>query len=119
MSPRTRTVRKDRYTVVQHSGYGYAEDATFLEGLESRPLETDAQIARINRIGGAVFDSYGEAEDFCDWAMYIAHATPGIVPEALKIGEFDRLQVDGLAIFKPKKNAVESFRADPGGVFAS
>ena len=101
--------RKEGRTVVQHSGYGYAGDLQFSGGLESRSLYTKAQVDRVERIGGVVFDDYLTAERFCEYAMYEASGATGLIPKARAVGEFDKLEVDELKIFKPNAHVVQNF----------
>lgn len=88
----------DEYTVVQHSGYGYAGDPTFRRGLESCWVANQRQRETILRHGGLVFASYGEAEDYAMKEQY-PEGYEGLVPAAP--GTFDTYEVDGLRLYRP------------------
>jgi hypothetical protein len=91
------------WTVVQHSGYGYNHDPDFQQGLETRHVETRPEQDRIAKAGGLMFDSYTDAEDFADAAMY-PPGYQGLMPRAA--GTFSNLQIDGLAIYIPVREVV-------------
>lgn len=91
-----------KYAIVQHSGWGYASDYQFIRGLETRAVETKAQVAKVEAAGGLVFDDYNEAEDFCDLEMYPG-TYMGLIPQAP--GSFSSKKIDGLAIYVPRKRA--------------
>jgi hypothetical protein len=97
------SVSDDRYTVVQHSGYGYAEDPQFRQALETRRVSTAAEARKIERAGGLVL-SYEEAERFAEKAMYPPDAGNWLIPAAQ--GTFADLQVDGLAVYLPVREVV-------------
>ena len=84
-----------KWAIVQHSGYGYKGDPTFEQGLETRQVSTRAEMKKVEKAGGLLFDDYGEAEDFCDEAC----EGPGIVPVAA--GTFSEKTIDGLRIYIP------------------
>ena len=88
-----------KWTVVQHSGFGYKGDTTFAKALESRMAQRKVDQKKILRVGGVLFDSYKEAEDFCDTA-----AGDGPVP-AVK-GTFSDKMIDGLAIYIPLRQVL-------------
>jgi len=94
----TKKVPIDLWTLVQHSGFGYAEDPLFMHGLESRNVTTKAQVDRIRQQGGYLFKDYVTAErmaealtnnedEDADW----------MIPSAK--GEFSSHKIDGLAIY--------------------
>lgn len=90
------------HTVVQHSGFGYAGDTTFRRGLESRTV-TPAQARKVEKAGGILFETYVEAEDFAEKAMFPPGAFT-MIPEAR--GTFSTVQVDGLAVYVPVREVV-------------
>lgn len=90
-----------KYTVVQHSGYGYGNKEEWEHGLETRFVEKKSEIARIERAGGLLFDSYSEAEKFAEEAMWIDDT---MEPKAQ--GTFSNLKIDDLAIYVPVRKAV-------------
>jgi hypothetical protein len=88
----------EKWTVVQHSGFGYAEDPTFEHGLEERQVSTRREQDRVERAGGVLFDGYCEAEDFAMSAMYPGEGA-GLMPRAA--GTFSENKVDGLRVYVP------------------
>lgn len=89
------------WTVVQHSGYGYGGDATFMRGLETRTVDNVKDRNTVTKAGGLLFDSYSHAEDWVEAEMYRGQPTDleHMVPQAL--GTFADKSVDGLAIYVP------------------
>lgn len=85
----------DKYTVVQHSGFGYGGKTGFKQGLEVRAVTRQAEVRKVEKAGGILFDSYAEADKFCDEAT----EGPGIYPQAK--GNFAREAIDGLRIYIP------------------
>lgn len=93
--------RKIQYTIVQHSGFGYAGNRQFIGGLETRSVLNKAPARRVNEAMGLLFDDYGEAEDYCEWAMYTLLNITGLIPMADRCGSFTNKQIDGLRIYVP------------------
>lgn len=101
--------RIEKWTVVQHSAFGYHGDPLFEKGLETREITGISTINRVQRAGGLVFDDYGTADDFAMEAMYPdGHEEPmtqaGLVPRAQ--GTFSDRLIDGLAIYIPVRKVV-------------
>lgn len=90
-----------KYTVVQHSGYGYAGNPLFQKGLESRGLEKSAWVNLVEKEGGLLFDTYADCEEYCIKEMYPQPDEQGLVPEAP--GTFSDRLIDGLRIYLPPK----------------
>lgn len=90
-----------QYTVVQHSGFGYADKPGFEHGLEPRRI-TAREARAVERAGGLVFEGYREADDFCEAAMYPEGA--GLLPAAR--GTFAELRVDELRVYIPVREVV-------------
>lgn len=103
----------NNYTVVQHSGYGYAGDVQFIGGLESSPIYTRRELQKVEKAGGLLLDNYCVAEDFCDWAMYTASDVIGLIPQARRVGHFSHIEVDKLRVFVPLPGIFESYKNDP------
>jgi hypothetical protein len=82
--------------VVQHSGFG--DKPGFEKGLESAAVDTAAKQQAIERAGGILFDTYTDAELFCEREMY-PDAVPGLYPQAL--GSFSEMTVTTLGDFQP------------------
>lgn len=91
-------LQQEKWAVVQHSGYGYKGNPQFKAAVETRKLQTVGEVRLVERCGGAVFDSYLEAEEFAEKANYPADVK-GIVPHAK--GTFSKLCIDGLRIYIP------------------
>lgn len=88
-----------KYTVVQHSGFGYTGKVAFKQGLEVRSCGRQAERDKVLRGGGMLFDEWAEADLFCDVAMYPEDHDGSLHPEAR--GGFTREVVDGLRIYMP------------------
>ena len=97
------SARTHGYTVVQHSAYGYKADIRFKQGLQPITLNNARERANVISRGGVVFDTYKEADDFCDKAMY-PEGTEGLNPAAK--GTFAALEVDGLKLYLPVRVVV-------------
>jgi hypothetical protein len=92
-----------KYTIVQHSAFGYKGDRQFERGVESRQVDIKVQQDRVIKAGGVLFDTYSEAEDFAMKAMY-PEGYPGLTPRVE--GTFSDKQVDGLRIYIPVRKVV-------------
>lgn len=57
------------YTLVQHSGYGYAGDPTFEQALEIRSV-SGVERKRVMKAGGMLFDTWNRADDAAERLMY-------------------------------------------------
>ena len=99
------SANKFGYTLVQHSGYGYAEKPGFAKGLEVRSLSTRAEANLVARVNGMIFMDYADAEDAAMELMYPLDYN-GIYP-AFK-GTFSDKKIDGLAIAIPLRQVVSS-----------
>lgn len=91
------------YTVVQHSAYGYKNDLRFKQGLQPASLESVKQMHLVRSAGGVTFDTYKEADDFCDKAMY-PPGVSGLNPQAR--GTFAQVTVDQLKVYVPIRQVV-------------
>ena len=91
-----------KWTIVQHSGYGYSSNPQFEHAVETRVLANNAEVRTVNQVGGLVLDSYMEAEDFCDKANY-PEGNSSIIPTAR--GTFSHRTIDGLKIYIPLREA--------------
>ena len=94
-----------KWTIVQHSGFGYGNKVGFKYGLEPRSLKTKASQNRVIKAGGVLYESYMAADDAAEGFMY----PPGhrsIYPNCRPFGGFGRAKVDGLRLFIPKQEDV-------------
>ncbi len=87
-----------RWTVVQHSGYGYKGDPQFSRAVETRMLSNTAEVSRVEQAGGVIFEDYNSAEDFAEKANFPPEVT-GIIPRVK--GSFSKQEIDGLRIYIP------------------
>lgn len=105
----TSRARKDfGWTLVQHSGYGYAEKPGFQQAVETRNLATRAEANLVNRVGGVIYADYNEAEDAAMELNY-PHDFNGpadIYPQFQ--GTFSEKRIDGLRIAVPLRKIVAS-----------
>lgn len=92
-----------KYTVVQHSAYGYAGNPQFKYALEERSIDKKGE-KRVVDAGGVVCKGYMEASNLCEKWMYPPEVL-GIVPDCRSVGTFSKKKVDGLAIFIPTDEA--------------
>jgi hypothetical protein len=95
-----------RWTVVQHSGYGYARNPQFKEGLEVRQVSNVTTARKIERLGGVLFDSWEAADAYAEEEMYATVQGFGLIPAAP--GSFASMVVDGLAVYIPAKVGVSA-----------
>jgi hypothetical protein len=90
--------KEEKWTLVQHSGFGYGQKPEFRAAVETREV-TGKTLEKVKRAGGVLFDSYGEAEDASDRENY-PPGTSGLVPNAR--GAFHtKLEVDQLRLYLP------------------
>lgn len=87
-----------KYTMVQHSGYGYAKKPGFEHGVEVRMITTVAEVRKVEKAGGILFDSGAEAYAFEESASF-PEGHEGLYPKAA--GTFSSEKIDGLAIYIP------------------
>lgn len=101
-----------KWTLVQHSAYGYKGNLRFQAGLETRHVTTKRNEERIIKAGGLLFDSYQEAEDAAMLYQY-PPGYEGLTPRALSTGDFARGKIDDLRIFIPYRIKDGSERMKP------
>lgn len=92
-----------QWTIVQHSAYGYGDDASFAQGLETREVRTAEDQKMVAEANGLLFNSYADADTFADKAMY-PEGTSGLYPNAQ--GTFAGDEIDGLAIYVPVRQVI-------------
>jgi hypothetical protein len=102
---RERTL-EEKYTLVQHSAYGYKRNPQFRKAVEVRRLNNATEVKRVERANGVVIDGYREAEDLAERINYPSDMNPrSIIPEAR--GSFSTLEIDSLRIYIPKRAIAE------------
>lgn len=90
------------YTLVQHSGYGYAGKPGFMQALEVRSLQSRAERNRVERVGGVVFETYHEAMEAEEKLNYPhPFSSPMDIYPRFE-GGFSIHVIDGLRIALPK-----------------
>lgn len=95
---KSKKLKTDKWTLVQHSGFGYSGHPQFERGLEERHVETTAQAERVAKAGGMLFDDYIDASEIAEELMY-PPGTLGLIPNAE--GTFSDKKIGGLKIFIP------------------
>lgn len=94
------------YTVVQHSGYVFGRKPEFKQGLEAAWISDKVQIKKVQELGGRLFDSYVEAENYCQDEMYPPHIKTFLTPRAQ--GRFSTWGIEGLGLYIPLPAEVKS-----------
>lgn len=87
-----------KWAIVQHSAVAAKGDMTFERALETRMVSKDADARKVEKAGGILFDSYADAEDFTEVAMY-PPGNDGLIPNVL--GKFSDETLDGMRIYIP------------------
>lgn len=90
-------LKNPKYTIVQHSGFGYGGKVSLRHGLEERQIRTEAKLKRVRNAGGVVFDSYREAYEYAFKEQY--RNTRGMYPNAP--GPFSTVKIDELRLYIP------------------
>lgn len=93
----------EKWTIVQHSGWGYNMDPTFQRAVEMRHVGTKAEQTKVEKAGGILFDTYGEAADFEEKANGISTEE---IPFLTVKGKFSDKDIDGLKIYIPVREVV-------------
>lgn len=89
------------YTLVQHSGYGFAGKPDFARAVEEAYVDDLKAQDKIRKAGGLLFLSYGEASKYAHELNYPPEV-PGLVPRVQ--GTFHpRLKVGGLLVYLPSE----------------
>lgn len=91
-----------RWTLVQHSAFGYQAKPGWDKAVETRQITTTEELARVQSVNGYVFESYDAADDQEMKSNYPKGTTndPVTYPEVL--GTFAHKEIDGLKIYMPK-----------------
>jgi hypothetical protein len=90
----------ERWTLVQHSAFGYQEKPGWDKAVETRRITTTAELERVKSVGGYIFTSYGEADTQEYKSNYPKGAGDTLTyPEVL--GTFSHKEIDGLKIYMP------------------
>lgn len=113
MAPRQMCVPK--WTLVQHSGYGYGQDGQFSRAVEPREIgrkedggimtakQFDELLTKIKVEGGLVYDTYREAMVAED----VINGVTGDRPFLNVAGEFShKVVIDSLRLYIPVREVV-------------
>lgn len=91
-------MKKDwKWTLVQHSGFGFGYKLQFRLAVEERIVE-GPDIERVRKAGGVLFETYEEAMGAEELENY-PPGVEGLIPRVR--GTFHRNKVKGLAIYLP------------------
>jgi hypothetical protein len=93
-------LKEEKWTLVQHSAYGYQEKPGWEKAVETRQITTEAELKRVQAAGGMVFDSYNEADDQEYKSNYPQGAGDTLMYPAV-LGTFSSTMIDGLRIYIP------------------
>jgi hypothetical protein len=88
-------LKSTRYTLVQHSAWVARQDPRFERQVEEAGITTEAELGRVQNLGGLVFDSYMEADDAVDEVNLLGASDPG------RVAFNDGMQIRGLALYIP------------------
>lgn len=88
-----------KWTLVQHSGYGFGGDTQFIRAVEIASIETKKEIDTIEKLGGLIFDSYIDADEAEYAENYPDPNDQSIIPNCR--GTFARAKISGLKIYIP------------------
>lgn len=103
---------ESKWTLVQHSAFGYQEKPGWDLAVETHSITTEAELKRVQSVGGFVFDSYSEADDqemASNYPEGVAQAGTGkdfvlTYPEVQ--GTFSDKDLDGLKIYIPARQII-------------
>ena len=87
-----------KYTLVRHSAFAFGGDPTFEYAVELQTVYKKADVKRIEKANGFVFDSYKVASDAEESENY-PPAVDGMIPHVE--GRFSKLKVDSSEIYVP------------------
>lgn len=86
------------YTLVQHSGFGYAGKPGFQQAVETRSIDTAKDRDLVKRVGG-VLEVNGYEIDELEERVNYPPGVEGLYPKAQ--GTFSDKTIDGLRIYIP------------------
>lgn len=98
----------EKWTLVQHSGAGYARKPGFAHAVEERSVRTKAEQNKVLRNGGVLLDDYNEASELA-FELNYPEGYLGLYPDFR--GTFSKEKIDGLAIAIPIRKVVASEEA--------
>src|SRR3954453_6268754 len=98
-------LKQEKWTLVQHSGFGYGEKPGWMHAVETRQITTEVELKRVESVGGYVFDSYDEADTQEYKSNYPEGAGESLMYPEVK-GTFSSKEIDGLKIYIPATQVV-------------
>jgi hypothetical protein len=96
-----------KYTAVMHSAGAYAGDPQFTSALEEAAVSTHAEMRKVKKAGGVLFDTYTEAADFCETENY-PPGIEGLIPHVP--GTFGKLTLEGRRVYLPGRTIFTASR---------
>jgi len=98
-------LKVERWTLVQHSGFGYAEKPGWEHAVETRRITTERELLDVTNEGGMIFESYNDADTAEYKENYPEGAGDRLTYPEVK-GTFSDKLLDGLKIYVPAKEPV-------------
>lgn len=89
-------VKEKKWTLVQHSGFGYGRNPQFRKAVEIYGLGKEGLVQRVEKAGGIVVDDYDEVSNL-EYEENYPEDVEGLVPQAR--GSFSNKTVGGLRIY--------------------
>lgn len=93
----------DKWTIVQHSGFGYGGEPGFEQAVETRQVSSKKEQQLVEKEHGILFNTYTEACDFEDNANDPSD-DQSLYPRAK--GSFSAKTIDGLRIYIPATQVI-------------
>jgi hypothetical protein len=89
-----------KWTLVQHSGFGYSYKPAFKRAVETTSVSTEKEQKKVEKVGGVLFETYREAAAQEQQENYPPEVK-GMIPRCR--GSFARIKLGGLRVYTPKK----------------
>lgn len=96
-------LKVERWTLVQHSAYGYQEKPGWEKAVETKMISTGKELVDVTNEGGLVLESYNEADEREMQENYPDLAGAALTYPRVK-GTFSNKTLDGLRIYVPAKD---------------
>lgn len=90
-----------KWTLVRHSAWTVKRDPQFKEAVQMATLTSAKEVAKVERVGGLVFDDYKDADDREYAENYKVSNVKGLIPRVP--GSFVRATVGGAEIYIPRR----------------
>jgi hypothetical protein len=95
-------LRVDRWTLVQHSAFGYQKKPGWDKGVEMCQIMFERELLDVTNEGGMIFESYEDADDAEMKENYPEGTGKSIMYPCVN-GTFSDKMIDGLRIYIPAK----------------